>query len=110
MLTGPKFKIGQSVFLSSDRRARFRDLYRITRVLPSERGDQKYRVKSAREAHERVVLEAQLDEGSMAETECCGTEPDPPWDRREGHRGSRNRGRSQAEVLWAEISGRGLHR
>jgi hypothetical protein len=110
MLTEPKFKIGQSVFLGSDRRARIRDPYRITRVLPTEGGDQKYRVKSAREAHERVVLEGQLDEGSMVKTERCLTEPNPPQGRREGHPDSRHRGRSQAEVLWSEISGRGLPR
>jgi hypothetical protein len=110
MLTEPKFKIGQRVFLGSDRRARIRDPYRITRVLPAEGGDQQYRVKSTREAHERVVPEGQLDEVAMAETECRPTEPNPPRDSREGHRDSRNRGRSQAEVLWAEISGRGPRR
>jgi hypothetical protein len=86
MLTEPKFKIGQSIFLGSDRRARIRDPYRITRVLPTEGGDQKYRVKSAREAHERVVLGGHLDEVPMAETECCPTEPNPPQHRREGRR------------------------
>jgi hypothetical protein len=108
MLTEPKFKIGQRVFLGADRRAWIKEPYRITRVLPTEGGDQQYRVKSAREAHERVVPEGQLDEFSTAETECRTTEPNPPRDSRGGHRGSRNRGRSQAEILWAEISGRGL--
>jgi hypothetical protein len=110
MLTEPKFKIGQRVFLGADRRARIRDPYRITRVLPTEGGDQQYRVKSAREAHERVVPEGQLDEVAMAETERRPAEPNRPSDGREGHRRFRNQGRSQAEVLWAEVSGHGLRR
>jgi hypothetical protein len=40
--------------------------YRITRLLPDEQGDHQYRIKSIRDAHERVAKESQLDRSQSA--------------------------------------------
>jgi hypothetical protein len=37
--------------------------YTIARLMPSETADLQYRIKSARDAHERVVRESQLRRG-----------------------------------------------
>jgi hypothetical protein len=56
-----KFKLGQSVeFVPSDLRLKPLGVFKIVRVLPSERGIQQYRVKSVKDGHERVVMEAEL--------------------------------------------------
>jgi hypothetical protein len=56
-----QFRLGQSV------RLRGRAIYgaaagpaKIVRVMPNDGGEQQYRVKSEREAHERIVKESEL--------------------------------------------------
>jgi hypothetical protein len=44
-----------------DRAATPAGSYRITRLMPEESGDLQYRIKSVRDAHERVAKESQLD-------------------------------------------------
>ncbi len=56
-----KFKLGQSVaFIASDLRLKPLGMFKIVRVMPSERGIQQYRVKSVIAGHERVVMEGDL--------------------------------------------------
>ena len=56
-----KFKLGESVEIApSDLRLKQLGAFKIVRVLPSERGIQQYRVKSAMDGHERVVMESDL--------------------------------------------------
>jgi len=56
-----KFKPGQSVeFVASDRRLKPLGVFKIVRVMPSERGILQYRIKSAMDGHERVVMEGDL--------------------------------------------------
>ncbi len=56
-----KFKPGQSVeFVASDLRLTPLGSFKIVRAMPSERGIQQYRIKSDRDGHERVVMEADL--------------------------------------------------
>jgi hypothetical protein len=59
------FAIGQSVELSP---GRFdgnvpRGTYTILRLLPNDASDREYRVRNARDGHERVVRESQLRPG-----------------------------------------------
>ncbi|WP_368417084.1 hypothetical protein [Falsiroseomonas sp.] len=59
------FAIGQSVELSP---GRFdgnvpRGTYTILRLLPNDAADREYRVRNARDGHERVVRESQLRPG-----------------------------------------------
>jgi hypothetical protein len=56
-----KFKLGQSVeFVASDLRLKPLGLFKVVRVMPSERGIQQYRIQSEQDGHERVVMEADL--------------------------------------------------
>jgi hypothetical protein len=56
-----KFKLGQSVeFVASELRPKSLGLFKIVRVMPSERGIQQYRIKSVMDGHERMVTEADL--------------------------------------------------
>jgi hypothetical protein len=56
-----KFKVGQSVeFVASDLRPRPLGRFTIVRVMPSERGIQQYRLKSAVDGHERMAMENDL--------------------------------------------------
>ena len=67
MTGSPKFKVGQLVYLnagSSGRQMGSRDLYEIVRLMPTERDDPQYRIKSSREPYERVAQESQLDRRS----------------------------------------------
>jgi hypothetical protein len=58
-----KFKIGQTVFLSPSLGLNVAGgAYIVTRQLPERDGEFLYRVKSAREPHERVVRESQLSD------------------------------------------------
>lgn len=57
------YRIGQTVRLIS---GRFLDhtgggTYEITRLLPVAEGELSYRIKSAKEAHERAVRESQIE-------------------------------------------------
>lgn len=58
-----RFRIGQMVRLS--RRSAYQSVaegaYQVVQQLPYGEGDYQYRIKSAREQHERVVKESELD-------------------------------------------------
>jgi hypothetical protein len=54
----PKFKVGQSVIYFGRESAS--GAYQIVRLLPHEGDDFQYRIKSAREPHERVAKEHKL--------------------------------------------------
>jgi hypothetical protein len=56
-----KFTPGQSVeFVASDLRLKPLGVFKIVRVMPSERGILQYRIKSVMDGHERVVMEGDL--------------------------------------------------
>lgn len=59
------FTIGQSVELSPGRLDGNvpRGTYTILRLLPNDAADREYRVRNARDGHERVVRESQLRPG-----------------------------------------------
>jgi hypothetical protein len=61
-LSDHRFKVGQSVNLRSGPRgyAGSGGAYKITQLLPPERGERQYRIKSANEPHERVANETDL--------------------------------------------------
>jgi hypothetical protein len=61
-MTYHKYKVGQTVNLIPNRLDRHlpSGAYTVLRLLPIEGLDIRYRVKSARDGHERVVLEGQL--------------------------------------------------
>lgn len=58
-----RFRLGQMVRLSrrSSYQAMAEGTYQVVRQLPYSEGDYQYRIKSAREQHERVVKESELD-------------------------------------------------
>lgn len=58
-----KFEIGDDVVYTSSivGRPGAEGVYTVTRVLPFEGVEQRYRIKSESEAHERVVNENQLE-------------------------------------------------
>jgi hypothetical protein len=57
-----RFKVGQSVTYTAGRKggAGSSSVYKITQLLPPERDEWQYRIKSADEPHERVAKEADL--------------------------------------------------
>jgi hypothetical protein len=57
-----KFKIGQSVHFAAglQHAANARGYYEIVRLLPSDRVENQYRIKSSKDGHERVVRESEL--------------------------------------------------
>lgn len=56
-----KFKLGQSVeFVANDLRPKPLGMFKVVRVMPSERGIQQYRIKSVIDGHERMVMESDL--------------------------------------------------
>lgn len=56
-----KFKPGQSVeFVASDLRLKPLGVFTIVRAMPKDQGIQQYRIKSATDGHERVVMEGEL--------------------------------------------------
>ena len=61
MMTLHKFKVGESVeFVASALRPKPLGVFKIVRIMPSERGTQQYRVKSVTDGHERMVLESDV--------------------------------------------------
>jgi hypothetical protein len=59
-MSGPKFRPGQVVeFFHGDRMAP-RGADEIVRVMPSETGEPRYRIRSLHEPHERVAWEREL--------------------------------------------------
>jgi hypothetical protein len=62
-VTDHKFAVGQTVYVSLGlgRAAKNRSsAFNVVRLLPAERNDHQYRIKSALDGHERVVKESQL--------------------------------------------------
>lgn len=60
-MTLHKFKIGQSVeFVASTLRLKPLGVFKVVRVMPSERGILQYRIKSVMDGHERMVMESDL--------------------------------------------------
>ena len=55
-MTTYKFKTGQTVAMVTGPRGQFK----IVRPLPEERGINLYRIKSATDGHERVVMEGEI--------------------------------------------------
>jgi hypothetical protein len=61
MSVSQKFKIGQRVKLSPARLASNRHPnYEVVRLMPTEGGDNHYRVRSVWDGHERIVGEGEL--------------------------------------------------
>ena len=61
MIELQKFKLGQSVsFGASELRPRPLGVFKIIRVMPSERGIRQYRIKSVTDGHERMAMESEL--------------------------------------------------
>ncbi len=60
-----KFQVGPTVQLLEGRRylATSAIGYKVIRQLPESNGERSYRIKSARESFERVVIESQLVKG-----------------------------------------------
>jgi hypothetical protein len=58
-----QFKAGQSVRMirSSSSRQAAEGHYQVVRQLPESGGEYQYRIKSAREQHERVAKESELE-------------------------------------------------
>ena len=58
-----KYRIGERVDFTSGTVGRpgAGQGYTIIKILPMERGEQQYRIKSSGEQHERVASESQLD-------------------------------------------------
>jgi hypothetical protein len=62
-MTEHRFRIGQKVQLTrgfANRAAAAGD-YQVVRQLPDDDGECRYRIKSTREAHDRVVKESELE-------------------------------------------------
>jgi hypothetical protein len=57
-MTRRKFKVGQLVYCTS--RESVSGLYEVTQLLPPEGDVFQYRIKNAKEPHERVVKEHEL--------------------------------------------------
>jgi hypothetical protein len=56
-----KFAIGQNVVMKQSAFHRApSDTFEIVHLLPAERGNPQYRIKSLRDGHERVVIESDL--------------------------------------------------
>lgn len=56
-----KFSVGRNVTLKQSAFQRApADTFEIVRLLPTERGNPQYRIKSLRDGHERVVTESDI--------------------------------------------------
>jgi hypothetical protein len=62
-LSDHRFKVGQVVNYRSGLRGQFGSggVYKITHLLPVERDERLYRIKSVDEPHERVAKESELE-------------------------------------------------
>jgi hypothetical protein len=61
-----KFKIGQQVRFTSHTvgRPAASGIYNVVKILPLERDEQEYRIKSGSESHERVARESQIEKAN----------------------------------------------
>ena len=56
-----KFRVDQVVrFVAGPHERHFGGLFKVVSHMPSERGEFQYRIKSTKDAHERVVREGQI--------------------------------------------------
>jgi hypothetical protein len=56
-----KFRAGERVTMTSSRaRATPKGSFEVVRLMPPERGNYQYRIRSVTDGHERVVLENEL--------------------------------------------------
>ena len=63
----PRFRVGQNVYFSGGPyRTAANGLYEVIRQLPAAEGEYQYRIKSAREQHERMVKESELKSAMAA--------------------------------------------
>jgi len=64
MITTHKFTAGQAVTVVPRRYdPRFGGSFEVIRVLPTERGNNQYRIRSVADGHERVVTEGEIGSG-----------------------------------------------
>jgi hypothetical protein len=63
-----RFAVGQSIEFVPDRfyATATRGAYTVVRLHPNDASDREYRVKNARDGHERVVRESQIRLGPFA--------------------------------------------
>ena len=63
-----RFTVGQSIEFVPDRfdATATRGAYTVVRLHPNDASDREYRVKNARDGHERVVRESQIRLGPFA--------------------------------------------
>jgi hypothetical protein len=77
-----KFHVGQLVQFNPDRNERFSapgGAYEITKRLPYNGQEYEYRIKSAREEHERTARESQLSTGDRSDVARVeSARPKPP--------------------------------
>ena len=60
-MTSHKFKAGQTVAVAPRRYdPRIGGSFEVVRILPTERGNNQYRIRSIVDGHERVVMEGEL--------------------------------------------------
>jgi hypothetical protein len=55
-----KFKVGQTVHLTSRLNREAAGIYKVLAQLPEERGDRQYRVQSSAGSQQRVVWESEI--------------------------------------------------
>lgn len=68
-----KFSLDQTVrFTAGTHERSFAGLYKVVQKMPEERGELQYRIKSAKDAHERVVREAQISVADAASSQPLG--------------------------------------
>jgi hypothetical protein len=64
MTTAHKFKAGQAVTVAPRRYdPRLGGNFEVVRILPAERGNNQYRIRSVTDGHERVVIEGEIGAG-----------------------------------------------
>ncbi len=71
-MTLHRYAIGDAVRFTparSDRSSAPSGSYHVTQLLPEEQGGYQYRIKSAHDAHERIVLKTALDLKLLDQTE-----------------------------------------
>lgn len=61
-MTLHKFKAGQTVTMIPNRaHGSPKGSFEVVRLLPTERGNNQYRIRSVADGHERVVMESEID-------------------------------------------------
>ncbi len=64
MKSAHKFRVGQLVRVTARGYSRpSNERYEVVALLPEERGDRQYRVKSVGDSHQRVVWESEIGPG-----------------------------------------------